>query len=161
LAGCQPGSESQDGEDEPIGAWWYGIEFEPSSATVRDIEVHTIDEDWRRGTALDTSLLDGRVSANDIQQFTASPLSFSLLADLDGDGVSEEFFVGVFETVEGGKGRFVAVTRNGRVHEHFEEGGITGFSALLQVEGDVRWYKCMECGEFESIKWSGKSYTLE
>ena len=27
--------------------------------------------------------------------------------------------------------------------------------------GEVRWYKCMECGEFESITWGGESYVLE
>jgi len=90
-----------------------------------------------------------------------SGLSFTLLTDIDGDTISEEFFVGVYETADGEKGRFVAVTRKGRILQHFKEGGSTGFSALLQGDGEVRWYKCVECGEFESIRWSGQSYILE
>lgn len=158
---CQPQSAPKVGQDTPMVAWWYNIRFDPTSATVRGIDVRTIDERWLRADALDTHKLDGRISQNDMRQFMASPLSFSLVTDLDGDGVLEEFFVGVFETDDGRKGRFVAVTRSGRQLRHFEEEGNTGFSALFQGEGEVRWYKCMECGEFESIKWTGDSYVLE
>ena len=128
---------------------------------VHGIDVRAIDERWRHADALDPRDLEGRISQDDIEQFMASSLSFSVTTDLDGDGVSEEFFVGVFETADGKKGRFVSVTRNGRPIQHFEEAGSTGFSALLQGDDEVRWYKCMDCGEFESIKWTGQSYALE
>lgn len=158
---CRPGNEPKAEQDAPTAAWWYSMNFEPTSATIHGIDVRAIDKGWRRATALDTRLLEGRISQNDVQQFRASPLSFSLLADLDGDGASEEFFVGVFENEEGGKGRFVVVARDGRAVQLFEEGGTTGFSALLRDEDLIRWYKCMECGEFESIKWSDGAYVLE
>lgn len=157
LVACQ--SKSEDGQ--PITAWWYNINFEPTSAAVRGIDVHMIDDGWRRATVLDTTLLVSRIPRDDFQRFEASPLSFSLQADLDRDGVDEDFFVGVFETAQGERGSFVAIARNGRPVKHFEATGITGFSALMRGEGEVRWYRCMECGEFESIKWKGNSYVLE
>jgi hypothetical protein len=158
---CQPQGDSTVGQDTPSVAWWSSISFTPTSTTVRGMDVRAIDARWLRADALDTLKLQERVSKDDVRQFLASKLSFSLAADLDGDGVSEEFFVGVYETADGRKGRFVAVSRGGRLVRHFAEEGSTGFSALLRSDGEIRWYKCMECGEYESIKWTGRSYVLE
>lgn len=70
--------------------------------------------------------------------------------------------MGVFETGSGDKGRFLAITRDGALLQHFEHSGEAGFSTLLPYGTDeVRWYSCMECGDFESLKWSGRSYVLE
>jgi hypothetical protein len=158
---CQPQPDSTVARDTPAVAWWLGTTFTPTSTTVRGMDVRAIDARWRRADVLDTLALRRRVSQADVREFLASPLSFSLSADLDQDGVAEEFFVGVFEAADGRKGRFIAVTRGGRPVQHFAEEGAPGFSALLRGEREVRWYKCMECDDFESIKWTGSSYALE
>ena len=158
---CQPRSDPTPGRDTPDVAWWVTASFTPTSTTVRGIEARAIDPHWQRADALDTLILRRHVSPDDLREFLASPLSFSLTADLDRDRAPEQFFVGVYETSDGRKGRFVAVTRGGRPLQHFADEGETGFSALLRAENEVRWYKCMECGEFESIKWTGRSYVLE
>ena len=106
-------------------------------------------------------MLRAHVSESDIRQLATSPTSFSATADLDGDGVAEELFVGVYEKADGQKGRFVAITRRGRPVQHFSEEGTAGFSALLRGDREVRWYKCVECDDFETIKWSGSSYVIE
>lgn len=161
LLACGPQKESKVDQGTPTVAWWYSINFQPKSDVAHGIDVRAIDGRWRHADALDVRGLEDRISRDDIGRFMTSHLSFSVKADLDGDGVVEEFFVGVFERASGEKGRFVAVTRGRRPIQHFEEEGSTGFSALLQGDGEVRWYKCMECGEFESIKWTGQSYALE
>jgi hypothetical protein len=160
-AACQPEERSAQRADTPIAAWWTTIAFTPASTRVRGIDVQTIDPQWRRADALDTMMLRTHVSESDLRQVATSPTSFSLAADLDGDGVAEEFFVGVYETADGRKGRFVSITRRGRPVQHFTEDGTAGFSALLRGDREVRWYKCMECDDFETIKWSGSSYVLE
>jgi hypothetical protein len=161
VVACQPQERNAERPDTPIAAWWTTIAFTPASTTVRGIDVKTIDPQWRRAEALDTVMLRTHVSASDLRQLATSQTSFSTTADLDGDGVSEEFFVGVYENADGQKGRFVAITRRGRPVQHFTEAGTAGFSALVRGDREVRWYKCIECGDFETIKWSGSSYVLE
>jgi len=161
LVACSNKSEPEVSQAAPAVAWWYNMEFRPAATTIHGFNARTIDGDWKRAIALDANLLKGRISEDDIQKFNASPLSFSLLSDVDGDGVSEEFFVGVYEATEGEKGRFVAITHNGQMLQHFKESGTSGFSALLSGDGEVRWHKCMECGEFESIRWRGEAYIIE
>ena len=161
LVTCSSKGEPEKKQDEPDTAWWYTIEFKSASTIVHGFDLRAIDENWKLATALDTSLLKGRIPEDDIQRFKQSALSFSLISDVDGDGLSEELFVGVYETNESEKGRFVAITRKGRVLGHFKERGSSGFSALLQADGEIRWYKCMECGEFESIRWRDGAFILE
>lgn len=161
LVTCSSKGETEKKQAEPNAAWWYTIEFKSTSTIVHGFDLRNIDENWKLAAALDITLLKGRIPEDDIQHFENSSLSFSLISDVDGDGLPEELFVGVYETNESEKGRFVAITRKGQVLEHFKERGNSGFSALLQADGEIRWYKCMECGEFESIRWSDGSFILE
>ena len=161
LVACSPKGKQEETQTAPTAAWWYTIEYEPRTTTVHGVDVGTFDKDWKYAASLDANQLKGRISEDDIKKFNQSTLSFSLMTDLDNDGVPENFFVGVYESIGGEKGRFVAITRNGQVLQRFKESGTSGFSALLQIDGEVRWYKCMECGEFESLRWSGHSFILE
>jgi len=146
---------------QPATAWWLNIQFKATATTVRGLDVRTLDKDWKYATALDESLLAGRIPEDDIQKFRNGTFSFSLTYDLDNDGIPEDFFVGVYETDAGETGRFVAITRNGQVLRRFTDHRSSGFSALLQKEREVRWYECLECGGFNSIRWSGESFILE
>lgn len=161
AVGCQATTQPQGAHDVPVAAWWYVMSFEPTAGSVHGIDAERFDPTWNRAGALEQQMLEGRISTDDLVRFQDSGLSFSLQADLDGDRVPEEVFVGVFSTLDGNGGRFVAISRGGRLLQHFTESGPTGFSALLKYEDEVRWYKCLECGEFESIRWSGRSYVLE
>ncbi|HEY5603193.1 MAG TPA: hypothetical protein VIM41_08805 [Gammaproteobacteria bacterium] len=161
LFACVAQTVSTAEQSKPNVAWWYDIEFQPTANVVHGLNVRTIDEHWQRAYALDVIDLQGRIPQDEIKRFNASPLKFAVTSDLDGDGAPENFFVGVYEGADGRKGRFVAITRNGRPLQRFEEEGSIGFSALLKGEAEVRWYKCMECGEFESIKWTGQAFVLE
>ncbi|MDR2216378.1 MAG: hypothetical protein LBE59_11145 [Nevskiaceae bacterium] len=162
LGGCAPETKSTDSQATAASvAWWYDIQFEPDATTVRGLDIRAIDANWKMAIALDASLLKGRISDSDITDFNNSKMSFSLESDFDGDGIAEEFFVGTYETSGSEIGRFVAIIRNGEVIQNFKENGTIGFSALLQSDDEVRWYKCLECGEYESIKWSGGSFSIE
>lgn len=157
LVACSHGGEPA----APQSAWWHDIDFTPTSTIVRDVDIRILDQSWESATALDQTLLTGRVSEDEIDAFAQSPMVFSLMSDLNGDGLRETFFVGVYKTADGEQGRFVSILGEGRAPGVFKERGATGFSALMPGESEVRWYKCMECGEFESIIWSGESYVLE
>jgi hypothetical protein len=118
-------------------------------------------EDWNSARALTDKDIEDRVSRTEFQKFKASSFAFTTSADLNRDGTSEVFFVGVFKKADGSMGRFAAVTNNHTVLKVFEERGTPGFSALLKSGDTIRWYKCMDCGEFETITWTGSSYALD
>lgn len=161
AAACGTGARLPDDQDGSAAAWWYDMDFEPVSTSIHGTAVKSIDASWKAATVLDIGLLAGRVSQDQLTRFANSGLSFSLRADHDSDGVPESFFVGTFKTETGSTGRFVAVMEDGKLVQHFQHAGAAGFSALLGSADGIRWYKCMECGEFETMIWTGDSYVLE
>lgn len=161
ATGCQTPDDPQSTGGTPTAAWWYAMSFEPASSSVHGIDVNRFDPNWKLASALDAKTLEDRIPATDFARYIDSGMSFALQNDLDGDGMLEEIFVGVFNTHDGDSGRFVAITRDGKPIRHFSQSGPAGFSALLKYGDEVRWYKCLECGEFESIRWSGESFFLE
>jgi len=159
MLGCSQKPEPTT--SAPLTAWWVDIQFQPGPTKARGFDARSVDKNWTHISALDADMLKGRVPDQEIEAFRKSGFSFSLKSDLDGDGVQEDFFVGVYETNRGEHGRFVAIARNGRVVKHFAESGTASFSALQQGDGEVHWYKCMECSDFDTIRWSGEDFTLE
>lgn len=159
MLGCSQKHEPTT--NTPLAAWWVDIQFQPGSTKARGFDARSMDKNWKLISALEVDMLKGRIPDEEIEKFRKSGFSFSLKSDLDGDGVQEDFFVGVYETNEGDVGRFVAIARNGSIVRHFDESGSGNFSALLQGDREVRWYKCMECESFDSIRWGGEDFTLE
>ncbi|MGY0557320.1 hypothetical protein [Lysobacter sp. A421] len=163
IACAAPGGAATDTpSDAPVAAWWYDIEFAPSSTTITGVPIDRFNPSWTQASALDDALLHGRIPEMAIAHYAESGFSFRLHSQLDKAKGGEEVFVGVFETGSGSNGRFLAITRDGALVQHFEYPGEAGFSAL-QANGtdEVRWYSCMECGDYESLRWSGRSYVLE
>lgn len=160
LACTKSGPNDQTTREAPT-AWWYDITFAPDSGAVKGLVATDIDKSWRSIAALDTSMLAARISPQELQAFQRSAMSFSLEVDLDRDGTPETMFVGVYATSAGEKGRFVAVTEQGHLVQHFSESGIAGFSALVLAGDQIQWFKCMECGEYETISWNETSYGIE
>lgn len=150
-----------DGGASPDVAWWYDHEFTPLGVEVRGIPIREFDRGWRAVMALGEDGLANRISANRLADYQRSGVSFMVAQDLDLDGADEEVFVGTYETRDGTRGRFLAVSSEGRLRQHFAQSGTAGFSALLPVGDSVRWYKCLECGEYELLRWTGESYVLE
>lgn len=159
TACATPATDTVITPDAPSAAWWYGAIFEPASTVVKGIPVSRFDPAWVRASTLDETQFDHQIRKEDLAGL--GNFSFELQSDLDKDAAGEKIFVGVFETDTGSKGRFLAVTRDGTLLQHFEYRGEAGFSALMAGTDEVRWYMCMECGEFETLKWSGRSYVLE
>lgn len=153
--------ENVEGIAQPGMAWWYDFEQVPQGREVRGIPIGEFEVGWTAATVLRDEVLAHRVSRAGLALYLDSGLSFVAEQDLDLDGVDEKMFVGTFEDSDGTRGRFLAVSREGRLVRHFEHAGSAGFSALLPVEDGVRWYKCLECGEYELLRWTGESYVLD
>lgn len=155
VAACRKAPE------QPQAAWWYDIEFEPNANSVRAFSVNSMDSAWRSARGLTDTDIRTRIAQSEFEKFKASPFAFATTADLNRDGSAEDFFVGVFKAADGTTGRFVAITNKDQLLKVFREPGKPGFSALLKSGDSIRWYKCMDCGEFETITWTGTSYALD
>ena len=146
---------------EPDVAWWYEIQFPPDKESVGRISASQLNADWRRVKGLSLQLLGDRVSSAAVREFEQSALRFQIDQDLDGDGTPERAFVGTFAHSDGSTGRFLTILRDEQVVATFSETGPPGFSALL-IENDLlRWYKCMQCGEYDSIQARSGTFYLE
>ncbi|MCE7033187.1 hypothetical protein LY625_11265 [Lysobacter sp. GX 14042] len=149
------------GGAQPAVAWWYDLELDPVDGEVRGIPVGEFDPGWAAASGLGEEELALHVAPAGLAALRDAGLYFVTSQDLDLDGVVEDVFVGTYEAQDGGRGRFLAISRGGRLLRHFVQSGSAGFSALLPVQGGVRWYKCLECGEYELLRWTGGSYVLE
>lgn len=162
LVGCQARTESQSQPGQLKTAWWYDIQLQPTGNAVHGVAARDINPEWKLANVLSLEDLASRISNDDFRTFRESSSSFETAADLDNDGIAETFVVGVFASQAGEVGRFLGIFRDGMLLQHFEDkSGGSGFSTLLKVDGEVRWYKCLECGEYESVRWSGRSYVLD
>jgi hypothetical protein len=161
LTTCVSAESYNKQSDKPSVAWWYDLKLTPNTTVVGGIRVTTFDKNWEKAAVLSKAAFAERLPAADYQSLLKSPFVFELSANLDGDKLREKFFVGVYKTKQENEGRFVAITKNGKLVQYFTEEGVPGFSALLLTHNTLRWYKCMECGEFETIRWDGRAYILE
>ena len=55
----------------------------------------------------------------------------------------------------------MAIFRNSEFIKLFADAGSSGYSSIYLKDNQIRWYKCMECGDFDSILWSGSDYLLQ
>jgi len=142
-------------------AWWLAIEFPPDSTAAHGYSLEALDPSWKRVRALEAADVRGRVSEAALTELEQSLLRFETQADLDGDGEAEEVFVGTFQSQDDSTGRFLAIARNDRILAHFAEPGPPGFSAALFVDGELRWYKCLACGDYDTVVPTGSGFALE
>jgi hypothetical protein len=161
LAGCRADQGSTSDAAQAQAKWWYDIQFTPVSDSVFGLAADEIDARWQYASTLTLEDLTERITAKDVNAFRESEFSFQTAADLDQDGIDELILVGVYADQDGATGRFLTILREGALAAKFAEGGGAGFTALMKIDGDVRWYKCMDCGEFETLRWTGEAYVLE
>lgn len=163
LAGCAAlrSDQQASAQDDVVVAWWLDTHFEPSKTRVLGLPVTRFNAEWVEAQALDDAFIKKQVSEDEYQAVLNSQLKFDLEHSIDSDPEKERFVVGVYETKSGDKGRFLAILDGGSEAKVFEYPGLPGYSALLLMDGDVYWYKCMECDDFDKLEWSGSGYQLK
>lgn len=83
--------------------------------------------------------------------------------DLNVDGNQEFLATAVYSSDEA-KGRALLVASDPEFRELkriFREEGTRGFSALLVTEDEVRWYLCMDCGDYYTVVGSASGFFLQ
>ena len=160
FVGCTI-SETKTDNLKPEEAWWISEEFKSTDIDIYGIPVSQINPDWRHALILNKKYYESLLSDNQFKNIRESNLVFTVEANLDGTPEIETFFVGVYETYSGQRGRFIAIMRNSEVIKYFTHTELSGYSSIYLENDQLRWYKCMECSDFDSIRWSGSSYTLQ
>lgn len=150
-----------DDGNEPVSAWWVDIAFSPDQVVVSGLPVSRFNSQWKTAKALTHKTLIGKISPEDQAQFKASKFKFSARGDLNKDGRQDRVFVGIYRKKDGTEGRFLSIFQNGSLVKTFERDGMPGFSALLLSDGELRWYFCLECGEYESLAWNNSGLFLQ
>ncbi len=160
CAGCNTTPNEQLSLN-PNEAWWIAEEFTPSETTIKGIPVTQIMPDWKLALLLDEDYLQERLTDNQFQYIRQSNLTFNVQTNLDNTPDEETFVVGVYETLSGDKGRFIAIFRHSMIIKLFTDADLSGYSSIYLDSDQVRWYKCMECSDYDSIIWSGSDYILQ
>lgn len=166
AAGCAAPTKQQRAEREAKDeqaqmAWWLKKEFTPTSEQVKGVAVAEFNADWQAAEALTPGYLKRHLKQREYADVKRSQQIFELITSIDGDALQESFVVGVYQQLDGEQGRFLAIMKDGAVEKVFEYPGERGFSALVKEGDSVRWFKCMACDDFDSIRWSGQEYILE
>ena len=145
---------------EPNKAWWTAKKFCAEKSNFMEIPVSELNPGWEYITVFDKSYFEGTLLEYQYLDIQSSPLKFSIRANLDDEPSEERVIVGVYKTKSAQQGRFLAILRNSGVVKVFTHQGDAGYSSLFYDDEAVRWYKCMQCSDYDSIFWSGTSFTL-
>jgi hypothetical protein len=146
---------------KPDEAWWVSSEYKATRNTIYGIPVSEIDSEWKKVSILDMEYLKSRLSKYQYLKLQESDLVFSASRSFDGEPNMETFFVGVYESHSGQKGRFIAIKRASEILKYFIHPGFSGYSSIYMDDDQVHWYKCMECSDYDVIQWSGTDYILQ
>jgi len=146
-------------EKEPAQAWWLDFSVKPESTQLDGIDISSFRKNWTHAVYLDNSLIKNKVSFKNYTEFKDSNFKLSIIKDFNNNNIDEVIKVGVFQTKKR-KGIFLAIFESSKLIKVFTDSSNKGFSALLS-NNNLHWYKCMNCGEYESISWNGKTFVLE
>ena len=153
-AGCF--ATSQAGE-----SWWITLKLKPENNSLQGLPVSRFNANWTYASFIGNDDIKKKIGDKDYQTFIKPSFSFSRDPDLNNNGVDESFHVGVYKDNSNAEGVFLAIFEQGKLVKVLTDGTHQNFSALLINEKQLFWYRCMECGTYEQLVWSGSSYFLE
>lgn len=148
-------------EKKPEQAWWLNLSIEPDKTALNNINITTYNKNWQYAVFLDDKFIKTQVTNQQFTELKNSNFKLSLNKDFNGNKINETIKVGIYLDHKNTKGIFLAVFENTKLIKVFTDSTNKGFSALIIDNNNIRWYKCMNCGEYEEIRWNGKSYIIQ
>lgn len=142
-------------------SWWLTIQVEADQVKLNGIPVKHFNDDWNFARFIDNAIIENKITEEEYRNFKDSPFSFKKNNDLNKNGIDESISVGVFVAENDKSGVFLAIFENDRLLKVLTDSTHNNFTALLIHDGDLLWYRCMECGSYERVVWTGTSYFLE
>lgn len=148
-------------EQNESAAWWLSEEFFAQDKEINGTDISQIDPDWKYATVLSHAFLDIHLSKDTTQDIRLSNLKFELTEKLDGAPQKATFIVGLYKMKSGHTGRFIAIFTGTTFIQKFTHSGFSGYSSLYYDGDHIRWYKCIECNDFDELRWSESGYSLQ
>lgn len=148
-------------EKKPDQAWWLNISIDPNKTVLNNINITSYNKNWRHAVFLDNKLIKTQVTNPQFTELKNSNFKLTLNKDVNDNNIKETIKVGVYLNNKNVKGIFLAAFENSKLLNVFTDSSNKGFSALIELNNSIRWYKCMNCGEFDEIRWNGKSYIIQ
>ena len=142
-------------------AWWMTIELRPSQLKLNNLPVTDFNDNWIAASYLKNDRIKPHINKPDYEKFISSPFKFEMQADLNKNGKNEVYRTGIYKYKDNSEGVFVSIFENEKLIKIFSDSSHKGFSALLLHNNQLRWYRCMECGEYENLIWSGTGFYIE
>ena len=148
-------------ESETKQAWWLSIKLEATEKLLANKPISDFNSDWKYASFLTNESVKSKITKNEFNEFINTDFKFELKQDLNKNGKTETVKVGVFETRENTEGIFLSIFEDGMLIKTLIDRNSKNFSAVISHNNKILWYRCMECGEFETLIWSGSGYFLE
>lgn len=147
--------------EKPQQAWWLTLSVEPEHTQLDGKELSSFNASWQKAIYVDDTFIKQNVNISNYNEFKSSRFKSSVPLDLNNNKMPETIKVGVYKKKDGNKGIFLSIIEKDKILKVFTDSTNKGFSTLLLHNHSIRWYKCMNCGNYESIKWNGKAFTIE
>ena len=148
-------------DKKPDQAWWLNLSINPDKTVLNNINITTYNENWRSAVFLDDKLIKAHVTKPHFDELKNSKFKLSSNFDLNENNKNETIKVGVYQDNKNNMGIFLAIFEKSKLLKVFTDSSNKGFSALIKGGNSIRWYKCMNCGEYEQINWNGKYYVIQ
>ena len=148
-------------ENKVKQVWWVTIKLEATDKVLTNQSVSDFNSEWKYASFLTNQLVKNKITKNEFDDFMATEFTFELKQDLNKNGKLDTVKVGVFKTKENTEGIFLSIFEYGKLIKTLQDNNSKNFSALISHNNVVKWYRCMECGNFETLVWTGSSYFLE
>ena len=142
-------------------AWWLNAKIKPVTMMLNGLAPEQLDPDWVYASFLSYSDIKALTDEAGYQKFLNSRFSFAKVIDLNGNGIDEAVRVGVYTDNKQQEGVFLVIFEDDTPVKVMADSNSQGFSALLLDNGELQWYRCLECKNYERLVWAGSSYSLE
>ncbi len=126
-------------------------QYEKPSIEFREASPQTIGVSYF-ACGSDAKSYEAKPSKEDCQLIKDNEGKFSLVTDINKNGVQEILRVGRFADIDGGSGTFLEIVEDGK-YTVLRSAEYQRFSHVAFFKGNVIWAWCFECGNFSYIVW--------
>jgi len=142
-------------------SWWLTVKLDAKHTELNGLPVNTYNKNWRFANFIGNSNLIEKIDKNRYQNFIKSSFEFKKEYDINNNGINETIQVGIYKDRNDNEGIFLAIFEKDNLIKAFTDSSHKNFSVLLINDKQLLWYRCMECGNYEKLLWTGKTYVLE
>lgn len=141
-------------------SWWLFKEFPTMETAIGHSFSEKFASDVQSISTLTPGFLKNHLTEEQFNSVERSGLFQNINENINDHPHQEKISVGIYDKLSGEKGRFIAIHSENET-QIFTHPGITGYSGILIKNQKIRWYKCLDCNDYDLIYWSGRRFIIE